>query len=169
MDSTIIAAIIGGISTIGASIVTFAITRIFNDDSLPITRSVHQISLTGSWEGTVHQDIGPGGAPVDASSHLTLNSTRRAVRGESVLTWPQRKPQHLSLVGKFVYARFVRLEYEVSSEPEAVQFGFILGELSPDGQVLEGRYLGFGAATRNLVWGTFQYHKRGVGTHITTP
>lgn len=161
MDSTIIAAVIGGVFTVGASFGTFAITRIADSTAFPRTKNVHQLSLTGFWEGTVHQAQGPEGVPADAPSSLTLTSTHRAIRGESILSWPHRKPQHLSLAGKFVYARFVRLEYEVRNEPEAVQFGYILGELSPDGQSLDGRFLGFGAASRNLVWGTFHYQKQG--------
>ncbi|SRR6266567_2651419 len=169
MDTTIIASIIGGVFTIGASIGTFAITRLFDGNSLPVTKNVRQISLTGSWEGTIHQEAGPNGTPIDSSARMRVKSTRRTVRGECIIAWPDREPQHVSLVGKFVYAQFLRMEYEVNNEPEAVQFGFILAELSPNGQILEGRFLGFGAASRNLVGGTFQYHKRGSGSYISAP
>ncbi len=169
MDSTIVAAIIGGIFTIGASIGTFAITRIFDSNLLLVTRNVRQKSLTGQWKGPVHQEGGIQGTPIDIQLALTLRSTRRVVRGEGFFTGAfqnQTFNTTMTILGGFVHERFLKLEYEYKSE--LVQFGFVLLELSPDGRTLEGQWMGFGPISRKLVSGSMQLHKQGSFSHLPT-
>lgn len=165
MDSTIIAAIIGGIFAIGASIVTFVVTRIFDNDSLSDTKNARQFSITGRWEGHTSQE---GGVLVrkdlDVPLAFSFKSTRRGTQGAgslSITLQGNTTPTTLNMIvkGKFVYERFLKLEYEF--EQPLIQFGFILLELSPDGQTLEGCWMGFGATTRHLIYGTVQLRKQG--------
>lgn len=162
MDSTIIAAIIGALSTVGAAVGTLVFTRLGDNMSFTPT-NVRQITLVGQWEGIVHQQ---GSAdPYDLRIAITLKSTRRAIRGEGTVhgaTQNQVITQPIVIIGKFVHDRFLKIEYEMRDHPGVIQFGFSLLELSPDGQTLDGRFLGFGALiSRGPVWGTLQMHKKG--------
>lgn len=166
MDSTIIAAIIGGISTIVAAIGTFALTRLLDSNALPGARNVRQNALTGHWKGEVRQEGGVRGIPINMQLDLKLKSTRRMVRGEASFTGTfqnQNFNVSANIWGNFVHGRFLKLEYEY---PDLVQFGFILLELSPDGRILEGRWTGFGSASRELIYGSVQLQKQGSFSHL---
>jgi hypothetical protein len=165
MDSTILAAIIGGLCTIGASLGTLLLTHMMNKNPL-YERNKRQISLGGHWEGTAHQELGPEGVPMDLQMAITLKSTRQAVLGEGDIRFPfQNQPitEHLSLInGGFIYDRFLKIEYEGKNIPEQVQFGFLLLELSSNGQTLNGHFLGFGSFSGKIAWGTVQLHRSGI-------
>lgn len=146
------------------------VTRIFDSDSLPGTRNVRQISITGRWEGTIHQEGGVRGASVDQQLTIVLKSTRRNTQGEGVLRVALQNnafTTHVRVKGKFVYERFLKLEYEF--EQGVMQFGFVLLELSPDGNTLEGRWMGFGALSQSLIYGTMRLRKQGATLPTFTP
>lgn len=164
MDPTILAAIIGGLATVGGSIVAVVITRVL-DNPMGFKKNMRQMALAGHWEGTVHQE----GWPADYHLSFSLKPVGRTIRGEGRVVYsdPNREIDELiTLFGGFVHDRFLKLEYEMQAQPGSVQFGFTLLELSPDGQTLSGPFLGFGAnVTRGFVNGIVQVHRRKSTAH----
>jgi hypothetical protein len=161
MDSTILAAIIGGFSTLGAGIVAVLVTRVV-DNPMGFKKNPRQAALAGHWDGIVHQEGGLG------DYHITfqLKPTGRTVRGEGRVSFISQNAninELLTFSGGFVHDRFLKLEYEMEAQPGSVQFGFTLLELSPNGQTLSGPFLGYGARTRDLIKGTLELHRQGAG------
>lgn len=168
MDSTVLAGIIGGLCTVGGSIAAVIATR-FLDNPMGFKRSTRQASLAGYWDGTVRQQ----GAPADFRITFLLKPTGRTIRGEGDVRFVYQNrtmDEPITFLGGFVHDRFLKLEYEMQTQPGSVQFGFTLLELSPDGQTLSGPFLGYGArVTRGTVHGTLQLHKRGSVPHLAAP
>lgn len=160
MDSTILASIIGGISTVGAGIIAVLVTRLL-DNPMGFQKNVRQAALTGSWEGDVHQEGGP-----DYRLILQLKPVGRTIRGEGNLRGVHQNRnvnEPITISGGFVHDRFLKLEYTLESQLGSIQFGFALLELSPDGQALTGPYLGYGAlVTRGMVNGTLHLQRQGL-------
>jgi hypothetical protein len=103
---------------------------------------------------------------------VTSKSKRRTMRGEGSLHFTYQNQditQHMTIRGTFVYDRFLKMEYEMGDQPGFIQFGFAILELSPDGQTLNGHFVGFAAISRNMVWGTIQSHKQRSTPHIPAP
>lgn len=171
MDSTILAAIIGGLSTVGAGILAVLATRLL-DNPMGIKKNVRQATLAGHWDGTVHQEKPQ---VIDFQFTLQLKSKGRTVRGEGTVHGIYQNStiaEPLTCFGGFVHDRFLKLEYELETRPGSIQFGFTLLELSPDGQALNGPFLGYGAlVTRDMVNGTLHLQRQGAGTHapISSP
>lgn len=159
MDSTILTAIIGGIATVGGSLMAAIITRLL-DNPMGFKKNVRRAALAGHWEGTVRQD----GLPADYRISLSFKPVGRTIRGEGhvAYTGPDREvDEPITLFGGFVHDRFLKLEYEMQAQPGSVQFGFTLLELSPDGRTVSGPFLGFGALfTRGFVHGIVHMQRR---------
>lgn len=159
MDPTILTAIIGGLATVGGSVVAVVITRIL-DNPMGFKKNARQATLAGYWDGTVHQE----GWTADYHIAFSLKPVGRTVRGEGRVEYADQTrtiDEPITLFGGFVHNRFLKLEYEMQAQLGSIQFGFTLLELSPDGQTLSGPFLGYGAnITRGMVNGTVQVHRR---------
>lgn len=167
MDSTIVAAIIGGIFTVIASIVTFAITHVFDRNLLSAVKNIHHNLLDGDWKGTLQQEGGVQGTPIDIQVELTFKSTRRTVRGEGFLIATfknQSSKTPFLLLGRFIYEGFIKIDYD--SRSKTGQFGMMFLELSPDGRTVEGRWTGYGPLSRKIVYGRLQLSKQGSFPHL---
>jgi hypothetical protein len=161
MDSTIIASIIGGVCAIGAALVTFFLTRKPNNEN-PYINPNRQRKLKGQWEGFAHSDAIPQLPSLDYRMFARITATTRDIQAEADMQFQhqgQTINDHLEVNGKLAYDRFLKLEYEVKDKPEAIQFGFLILELSSDGQKLYGRYLSYGARLQQLVHGIVELHK----------
>ena len=165
MDPTIVAAIIGGLFSILAVIATFIITRIFDSDFWP-TRNVRQAALDGHWDAILHQEVGPGGTSMDLSCDFAFKSKGRGIQAEAILRGPlpnETITMDGIATGRFVYERYLKLEYQIKGQPGVLQFGYLLLELSPNALSLDGHFLGFGAYTQQIIWGAIHIKKRGGG------
>ena len=166
MDSTVLAAIIGGLCTIGASIGAVFLTRLF-DNPLGFKKDRRLAALAGQWEGTVHQE---GPPTIDFRQTVYIKLAGRTVRGEgTVFSQAYMITEPFTFFGGFVHDRFLRLEYEIQNQPGSVQFGYAILDLSPDGKTLSGKFVGYGAlVTRDLVNGTTQLQKQGATQPVIT-
>jgi hypothetical protein len=161
MDSTIIAAIIGAAATVGASIATFVLTRLFDNIPLP-PKNARQSSLIGRWEGTIHWEGGQG-APCDMQFSLDVKSIRRTIRAEGkwwFTSQNQGNIQDVIMTGIFMHDRFLKLEYKRVDRPGEINFGIVLLELSLDGQTIDGHFVGFAAFSKGMIWGTTHGYKQ---------
>jgi hypothetical protein len=163
MNPTIIAALIGGLFSIASIIVTFVITRI-SDSDIWATRNLRQIALDGRWEASFHQVVGPEGAPIDFLGTITFKSNHRAIQGEGTIERAMQNEKFSmdgTFTGRFIHDRFLKADYQIKNQPGVVQFGCMLAELSPNGHLLTGHFLGFGALSQKIVWGTVEVRKVG--------
>lgn len=127
---------------------------------MDVKNDARQAALTGRWDGTIHQEEWEP----DHRMTLQLKLVGRTIRGEGRLhsVYQSRDlTQSVSVCGRCVYDRFLKLEYTLREPVGAIQFGFILLEFAPDGQALSGFFLGYGAlATRGMVAGTVQLQRQ---------
>jgi len=166
MDLAILTAIIGGVFTVGASIVAVIVTRLF-DNPMGFKKNVRQAALIGHWDGAVHQE---GGQEYHIA--LQLKSRGRTIRGEGVvhgLYQGGNITEPLTVFGGFIHDRFLKIEYTMEAQLGSIQFGFSLLELSPDGRTLSGSFLGYGALTRGLIHGTLHIQKQGARISASVP
>lgn len=163
MDSTILASLIGGFATVAAGIIAVIVTRML-DNPLGLSKNERQAALTGLWSGIVDVERGLGGQQQIA---VTLKSTGRTVRGKGTVRGHLPSGEEISepivLVGGFVHDKFLKMEYEMEAQLGSIQFGYTLLELSPNGHILDGLFLGHGATSRILVSGSVHLQKRGSG------
>jgi hypothetical protein len=152
MDSTIIAAIIGGAFTLVSSGITFLLARHLDDRNNQVMSSNRQAIMTGTWKGELHQESGSlSTSPVT----VTLIAKRRVIRGSIRVQDPNNGEAEYKATGGFLYGRFIRLNYD-TTDHRRVQFGSIVMELSPDGNKLSGKYTGYGAFSQSIVSGYFE-------------
>lgn len=134
------------------------VTQLFLD----FKQNARQAALTGDWSGTARDE------ERGREFHLTLQlqSTGRTLRGEGHLrgaTQNGDRTQSVTVSGRLVYDRFLKLEYTLGEPLGAIQFGFILLEFAPDGQALRGGFVGYGAlVTTGIVTGTVHLQRQGV-------
>lgn len=127
------------------------VTQLFLD----FKQQTRQAALTGEWSGTVRDD----GRELEYQVTLQFKLVGRTLRGEGHLheASESRGPltQSVTMGGRLVYERFLALEYTLREPLGALQFGFALLEFAPDGQTLEGGFVGYGAlVTKGIVTGT---------------
>ncbi len=155
--ATIIAALIGTLSTIITSSITFPFSNVLRD--LFSQQGGRKYSLTGGWRGTVHREQSLG-EPLEmhfTASLKSINLINTTVRGRGKLTYKDKGrtiTKHLFIQGEFVYESFLRLRYELKDQPGAIQFGHVILQLSSDGTILDGKFLGFSAINGGIAEGT---------------
>lgn len=162
MDSTVIAAIIGGAFTIFAPMVTLLITRYVDNYDKQIISYGRRAAISGKWTGTTSQYWNNiSNFPVIA----TIKANRKIITGQFRIQYPNErdKPNNESefkFRGGFLYDRFFQLNY-ISKEKNRIQFGSMILELSPSGEVLSGKYTGYGAFSKQIVSGDIELRRVG--------
>jgi hypothetical protein len=159
MSNEIAAAIITVAGGFFASIGTLAVTRAMEQRHLEVISPSRRDGLIGKWEGVVHQDGEPGQKPLDFPLNVTIEKVgRKVVKGTShfslIVENEAPRGADLSLYGGFIPDRFLTLNY--MNKEKAQQFGYLILELSPDGNQLEGRFVGYGPRAKKLVHGTVE-------------
>lgn len=163
MDATIIAAIIGGVFTVVGPVTTFLVIRYVDNRDKQVMPFGRRAVMTGKWSGTTTQESG------DYSSFalpITLRAVanRKTIKGEFRVQYPEHenRPAHeeeFSFEGGFLYDRFLQLDY-ISKTKGRIQFGSAILELSPSGEVLLGRYAGYGAFSKQIIDGSFELSRK---------
>lgn len=101
-----------------------------------VEKNARQAALAGYWDGTVHQE-----GELEHRITLRLKLVGRTIRGEGHLHGVYQRrdlTQPVTVRGRCVYDRFLKLEYTLREPIGAIQFGFILLEFAPDGRTLRG-------------------------------
>jgi hypothetical protein len=155
MDSTLIAAIIGGICTIGAVLITPLAQRYFETKGFfPIDQDRRKI-LEGTWRGIVQQVI-------DSTYHkyqvdLIIEIKGKKLVGTGIIS-SNGSLYYVALDGSFRNDRFLKMDYQ-NKDLNIVQFGCFIFNLSESSKILEGRFVGYGQLTKNIVYGTCEFQK----------
>lgn len=150
------AAIITGSCAVGSALLTVVFTRLWEQRDFQIISQPRRKTLSGAWAGTYDQEVGPEG-PFRGDITLLLVTKRKIVTGECTIKAPLRPSPFTSsfaVNGGYYHDRFLSLEYR-NPHAATVHFGSLLLELTARG-TLRGRYLGFGAVTEKLVYGTIE-------------
>jgi hypothetical protein len=161
MNPIITGALITGSSTILAALLTFLLTRVYDSRSLKILSKERRNTLNGLWQGKVTQEMGSRGF-VDYPVTFEIKAQRKSVISKSTIIYhddPYNQAVIFEMQGGFLHNRFLKLDYNSSSNRGAVHFGTTIHELSADGKQLNGRFVGFGLETQSLVAGTINLRK----------
>lgn len=154
MDPAIIAAIIGGVCAVLGPIVTLLITRYLdNRDKLTMSTGRKAI-ISGQWKGKISQvNDRAGAAPIT----VKFIAKRKKVYGLTLIQYPSDGHKaaydaEFEFEGGFLYESYLRLDY-VSKTRHRIQFGAIVLELSPTGEKLSGKFVGYGAFSKDIISG----------------
>ncbi len=150
-NATIVAALIGAVATISATLLTFSLTQYAQTRKYVHQPSERRAALMGTWEGIETQYIGLGATPVPIYARLTLEVSERKVSGEyyARLDGPPKREGTFLVDGGFLENRFLKLDYR-SKDPSKAYFGTLLLILNTDGDQLEGQVVGY-SGDRNVI------------------
>jgi hypothetical protein len=161
MDARITVAVIGGVFGIVTPIITYFVTQAYNESGFIRLSKGRRKALDGKWVGTLHQEVGPDGRPLDADYTLRLSTSRKAVKGEGNSHFQLGDKKYESkfhVVGGFLHDRFLRFTYDNVDET-TLQFGAMMLELDPNGRSLTGRFVAYGFLSKRLIYGTIELTK----------
>jgi hypothetical protein len=162
MDPTIIAGIIGGVCTLGGALLTFVLTRRQPNHENPYISHRSRQLVKGQWEGKTILDAIPNIPPIEYTVSARITATSRVIRAEATLRYQlggQELSDVIDIFGSFAYERFLKLEYKAKNRPEVIQFGFLILELSANGQILLGRFLSYSPHLQKITYGSGELHK----------
>lgn len=120
-------------------------------------------ALKGRWEGTQKQESGPTGQPIEYYIACLIDWDGNAAVG--TFQYRYRKDdvtladETVQFRGNFTHDRFLKLNYEDTVSGK-LQFGYLLLELSDDGQTLQGVDLGYGYTTKKIMAASNLLHKQ---------
>jgi hypothetical protein len=126
-------------------------------------------AISGEWAGVVYQYDSMDSEPSEFVAEATLIADRKSISGRIQVQFPEKLkrpidgPGPLSVqfkvTGGLMYERYLQLNY-LSEDPAVVQFGAWIMELDDHAQELTGRYIGYGAYSKTIVFGLTKLTKR---------
>ncbi len=150
MNPTVIAAIIAGIIALISPIITLSVTRWLDHRDFKDPGSRRR-TLVGKWKGTFTQVL--DSKLVTTPIEINLTAAKKIIEGEGEFKSPVTEElRKFKVIGGFLEMPFAKLEYS-NSDDLSLQFGTIILMLSPDGRTLDGRFVGFGSTTKQIVVG----------------
>ncbi len=160
MSPQVVAALVAGGFGIVTPIITFLAIQWFTGPGLPMSKGRRK-AINGSWHGTFHQEVGPGGQPLDGDYSLQLSTSRRTIKGDGgsrCQIGDKKYESRFAVVGGFLHERFLRLNYDRVDET-ALQLGSLMLELGDDGLSLRGRFIAYGFLSQRLIYGSIELTK----------
>lgn len=156
MDSTIIASIIGGATTLAAVIITPIVKNLIEDKKFyPISKD-RRSTLTGKWEGLVRQNLKENDER-SFNVQLNIKVKGRRIIGTGVIS--SDNMHHVELEGSFRNDRFLKMDYR-NNELGVVQFGSFVFQLSGDSRQLQGLFVGYGHLSESIIHGDCLFNKK---------
>jgi len=119
-------------------------------------------SVSGKWTGHFLQETGPMRLRGTDRLDVDFNVKQKKVRGLMLLH--SGEIFSLNVQGALEYDSYLRLNYD-NRNRDMKHFGCLVFKLSPRGDELEGRYLGFGVQAQAIVSGKIYLKKMADGTH----
>ncbi len=126
-------------------------------------------ATVGGWTGSVQQEKGPNNRPLSFTFELQFDLDGDRLKGAfdisrkhegSTICW------RFLLEGDYYVPRFLQLDCR-PQDPAVLQFSAWVLELSNDAKRLDGRYVGFGALTREIVSGKLTLRKKPAGKDVS--
>ena len=161
MDATVLSGIIGGVCTIAAAIVTFALTRSTEFRYKALLPKDRRLALEGYWTGQIEKHFPKPGTPEVYHFRGSFQISGKQVSGDaiaSVQVEGKKVEQPFMLSGGFLDNKYLKMDY-LSRISGMLEFGSFIAELDSEGKILEGRFVGYGRRTRGLISGTIKLEK----------
>jgi hypothetical protein len=172
VDSTVLASLIGGVSTVVATFISPIITNRINErkkakyvPSAPITR---QNALYGMWDGSMDQKIGIGKVCNIHKLKLIFDDGTNPMMGHLYINFkitndeiiiPPDNSIEAKVINTLYDGRIMKIDY-VNKDNNVVHFGTLYGELSADGKEINGEFLGYGLESEQFVSGKINLKKK---------
>ena len=117
-------------------------------------------AITGAWKGTVDQEKYMDEQWVNYPIEILIKVTsRRDFSGSMSVASPEGNNVDFTLTGGFLFERFVQFSY-YAIDPGRIQFGTIILELDATGKIMSGKWVGYGANTKNIINGQLTINKK---------
>jgi hypothetical protein len=115
--------------------------------------------LDDYWEGTVHQQDGPGGEPIEfpIKVRFYVNSLQK-VRGKFSYNWNDKKTV-LEAKGKAVDNRIIVLEFKDANK-NVIRFGTFMFDFDQLGEYLDGHFVAYAAERKAIVTGSVTLYRK---------
>ena len=162
MDSTIIASIIGAIATIVAVIISpFIVSGIGKrkkEKFTPISTLADKQLLYGRWIGVYDQKSGKEEFQNEHKAIILFTPNSEDLSGTIKLSLygNSEKIVDLYLVNTILEDRVFKSDY-VNKNVKALHFGTILGEVSGNGNEINGKFLGYGIDSERVIVGNIKF------------
>lgn len=157
MDSTTLAAIIGGVCTLSAPIITLIVKATIDRSRNPIITNARQKALNGTWTGTIEYDDTDDEPLAPHDAVLEVTSRRRFIEARVAYT-TKGGSTTVKASGVFILDSLMRVEYK-NEAPHVNHFGTLLLNLSPDAKTLSGRFVTYGRITGIISTGRVRFIK----------
>ncbi|MCB0541165.1 MAG: hypothetical protein KDE33_26900, partial [Bacteroidetes bacterium] len=138
---TIVSIIVTVISIIIAAREVYGRTKFFNRIS-----KRRQGALTGNWIGYFTEEV-PGKKSFNQIKNnlvFTLEARSKTVKGKGKILPNEKNEKTFIFKGGFRHERFLVLDY-YNPDEKVIQFGRLIFELSSNGKILRGSYVGYGS------------------------
>ena len=121
--------------------------------------TIHRIqSLEDQWVGTVYQQHGPEGKPIDFPISVIFEVlSLQKIRGKFWYPWDHTKTV-LEAEGKAVDNRIIVLEFKDANK-SIIRFGTFMFEFDHSGRSLDGYFVAYEAETKAIVTGNLMLHR----------
>jgi hypothetical protein len=159
MDKKLLIAIIASITTLLSPILTLYIKKNI-DDNTEKKQSLQNEVIIGRWVGTTSQKL--HNKDVEFKIDFLFKNENNKLTGLCTVNLSETKTVGLEtfvINGGLYMKRFLRIEYN-NNDPDMLQFGYFLLELSPLGKKLNGNFVGYGPESKEIICGKVVLEKQ---------
>jgi hypothetical protein len=150
MQSEVTAALITGIIAIISPLTTYFLTRAYDRRELGKIEGRRK-AIIGAWKGDITQTF--LGETSQITIEMAFTAGKKIIEGHANLIHPVTSElTRLKFTGGFYHDRFIKFDYKNENET-IMQFGSAVVDLSSDGKTLNGKYVGYGSKTNQIVSG----------------
>ena len=150
MSPQVQAAIVSGLFTIFGGLITFFVTKAYEQRYLLPIGSERKKSLIGYWKGKVTQP-GIGEYEIDMSISITKHKVLAVAKIQHIQDGNSQIIP-LTLEGGFLYEKFLKMDYK-NDDKANIQFGSITLDVSPNSKRMKGKFSGYGSISESVVGG----------------
>lgn len=151
-------AVIAGVATILASIITLLIKEYLDKRKESYKRIDDQIRdvVYGKWKGTFQQVFNDSLQTIDFEMELKVSSRGKVIGTGKYLF--ENEVYVVNISGGFYSNRFLKMDYE-NSNKAILQFGSFVFKLSDGAKTLNGHFVGYGHLSGKVIGGNAILHK----------
>lgn len=145
-------AIIAGIATILASVITLLLKEYFDRRKARYEKVADKIrdAVYGKWKGSFEQTLESQPINIEMDIELKVSSSG-SITGKAKFPF-RDETWEVSIKGGFYSERFLKLDYE-NVNRAILQFGAFIFRLSDDAKTLKGCFIGYGHISEKIIGG----------------
>lgn len=158
MDVTLTAALITGLCTILAPIITLFLKNEIETKRYQTISKNRRNALKGIWKGYVYQRSPVPDDSIDYEVTITFKPGRKIEKGRAIYKIGDFITD-IKLTGGFYDSKYLRIHYE-NKNPAIIQYGMALFEFASDTKEIRGDFLGYGIRTEGRISGELILEKQ---------